>query len=80
MFEDHPLWKATREMLAQAFIDLATAIRQSDLERIEEERLNIFGLREQAASIFGAEVQHLDFVALCDALTVLGASPDIPDC
>jgi len=80
MYEDHPLWKGTREMLAQAFIDLAEAIRQSDVLRIEEERLNIVGLREQAAFVFGLHVKDLDFAALCDALAVLVPSPGKPDC
>ena len=80
MYEDHPLWIGTREMLAQAFIDLAAAIHRSDVERIEEERLNIVGLQEQAAFVFGLHVKDLDFAALCDALAVLVPSPGKPDC
>jgi hypothetical protein len=80
MYEDHPLWQATREMLAQAFIDLAAAIHRSDVERIEEERLNIVGLREQAAFVFGLHVQDLDFAALCDAMSALVTTPSQPDC
>jgi hypothetical protein len=80
MYEDHPLWIGTREMLAQAFIDLAAAIQRSDVERIEEERLNIVGLQEQAAFVFGLHAKDLDFAALCDALAVLVPSPGKPDC
>lgn len=78
--EDHPLLKGTRVMRAQAFVDLATAIHRADVERIEVDRLNIVGFREQAAFVFGLHVRNLDFAVLCDALAALVTSSDKPDC
>jgi hypothetical protein len=71
VYEDHPLWIATKQILTEAYIDLATALRNLDSERIDEERLNIIGLRESAVFVFSDKAFDLDFSALCGALTVL---------
>ena len=80
MYKEHPHWIATKNMLTQAYVDLATALKQQDAERIDEERLNIIGLREAAAFVFNHAAFELDFAALCDAFLVINSPADVPDC
>lgn len=80
MYEDHPLWIATKQMLTQAYVDLAAALGRLDRERVEEEQLNILGLRESATFVFSERALDLDFSALCDALSLINQAATVPVC